>query len=62
MPGLGEVANFFPWLLQASVFRSITLQFSIVKEFSESGETKGGVGKDEGLKTPVESKFLCPVP
>lgn len=42
-------------------FRSITLKFSKIKEFPESGQIKGDFGKDEDLKTPAESKFLCAV-
>lgn len=44
------------------VFRSITLKFSKGKEFCEAGEIKGGVGKDEDLKTLVGSEFFYPVP
>lgn len=61
------LSKFFPWFLResvfrASVFRIIILKFSKGKELPASGETKGGIGKEEDLKTPVRSKFLSPVP
>lgn len=67
MPGLGEDVKFFPWFLRetvlgTSVFRTIVLKFSKGKESPESDEIKGGVGKDEDLKTPAGSKFLSPAP
>ena len=64
--GLREDAKFFPWLLRENVlgisgFGSVTLKLSKGR-VTRAGETRGGISKDENLKTPVGSKFLPPVP